>query len=201
MSSGFSSFQLSEASALTDLLEALLGELLPAHPAGLKEYALVRILRERGIPPFAASDLSDELALFRVHFLLFHALYRLQERLRHARTGLLRIHCLSIVLLPWNGESALEEPDPLRDYYLDASRLTATTREEVGVMLAWFWKRFVAFEGREAALAVLELPRDADPDAIKRRYRELAKQHHPDLGGLPARFREITEAYECLATF
>ena len=33
---------------------------------------------------------------------------------------------------------------------------------------------------------------------IKRAYREQVKQHHPDLGGKPATFRKIQEAYEKL---
>ena len=49
---------------------------------------------------------------------------------------------------------------------------------------------------------VLGVPRDADPDAIKRAYRRLAKQYHPDANKAPdaeARFKEINEAYEVLS--
>ena len=47
---------------------------------------------------------------------------------------------------------------------------------------------------------VLELQRDATLDEIKRAYRRLAKQHHPDSGGERAlpRFLEIQAAYEQL---
>lgn len=35
-------------------------------------------------------------------------------------------------------------------------------------------------------------------DSIKRAYRRMVKQHHPDLGGDSVSFRKIHEAYECL---
>ena len=56
-----------------------------------------------------------------------------------------------------------------------------------------------------AAMMSLKFDRkadDKDPDAlarrIKRAYREQVKRHHPDLGGKPATFRKIQEAYEAL---
>lgn len=42
---------------------------------------------------------------------------------------------------------------------------------------------------------VLGVPRDATRDQIEREYRAWVKIHHPDVGGDPAQFREITEAY------
>ena len=47
---------------------------------------------------------------------------------------------------------------------------------------------------------VLGLPRGASLDEVKRAYRRLAKQHHPDSGGQRtlARFLEIQAAYEQL---
>ena len=50
---------------------------------------------------------------------------------------------------------------------------------------------------------VLEVERGADADTIKRAFRKLARQHHPDVNpgdkGAEAKFKEISEAYEVLS--
>ena len=50
---------------------------------------------------------------------------------------------------------------------------------------------------------VLGVPRDADDTAIKKAFRRLARQLHPDVSDVPddeERFREVTEAYEVLSS-
>ena len=44
----------------------------------------------------------------------------------------------------------------------------------------------------------LGVDRNAAPDEIKRAYRRLASQHHPDKGGDKAKFQEIQSAYDLL---
>lgn len=49
-------------------------------------------------------------------------------------------------------------------------------------------------------LKVLGLNSDAKAEDIKTAYRELSKKHHPDVGGNPVKFIEITEAKnKCMA--
>jgi hypothetical protein len=71
------------------------------------------------------------------------------------------------------------------------------------------WKRFryAGFEWEDCmrfmnektrSLETLGLDRNADQEAIRKKYIELAKRHHPDRGGEPARMREINAAYAFL---
>lgn len=46
---------------------------------------------------------------------------------------------------------------------------------------------------------ILGIPKNASPDEIKRAYRKLAHQHHPDKGGDAEKFKEVNEAYQVLS--
>ena len=60
----------------------------------------------------------------------------------------------------------------------------------------------MATQARRDYYAILGVSRDADRDAIRRAFRSLASEHHPDVSGDPNtadRFRELAEAYEILS--
>ena len=46
--------------------------------------------------------------------------------------------------------------------------------------------------------ATLGVSKTATPDEIKRAFRKLASQHHPDKGGDTAKFQSIQAAYDTL---
>lgn len=178
----------------------ILLEILRLHPEGLSEYTLLQRLREDSRVDFADRRPDDTLDLFRTHFLLFHHLYRLRDRLRDEGGGDLEIHTLNIRWLGTDTSSAqaLARPDPLRDYYLDLANLEGTTRAELDDLLGRFWARLSRFDRRGEALAVLELPAGADLAAIRRQYRRLAMRHHPDRGGDRTRLQAIHAAMAIL---
>ncbi|MCA1819271.1 MAG: DnaJ domain-containing protein, partial [Halobacteriales archaeon] len=56
--------------------------------------------------------------------------------------------------------------------------------------------------GKRDYYEVLGIPRDAAPDAIKKAYRKLAVQLHPDRNKAPDaedKFKELSEAYAVLS--
>lgn len=186
----------------TDAMERHLGETflgivsdcLAGHPEGLSEHALLGLLREAGHLDFGPG--GDALhGLFRDHFLLFHALYRLRDRAWAERRATLEIGPLRIRWLPYlEGENAVGAPDPLREYYLDPANLRATSAGDVADLLSAFWTRLGRRERRAEALAQLGLADPVDDAAIRRAYRRLAMAHHPDRGGDDARLQAINAA-------
>ena len=46
---------------------------------------------------------------------------------------------------------------------------------------------------------VLGVPEDADKQTIKKAYRKLAAEHHPDRGGDEEKFKQVAEAYSILS--
>lgn len=180
-------------------LLAALRELLTANTRGLREYELIRRLREDRTPGFPAGPLSDPVVLFQSHFLLRHALYRLRDQYLQAGSALLEMNALEIRLAAYReGGNGIALHDPLRAYYDDLAHLETTDRDEVERLLTRFWERLAANERRQSALAVLDLADPVDHDTITRRYRRLAQRHHPDRGGDSIQFRAIRRAFETL---
>ena len=186
-----------------DLADQVL-QLLQAAPEGMAEYALIQQLKSRRSGHLPNLPLTDKLVLFRTHFLLFNALYRLRDRLWQAQTHLLEISPLCIRLLPYQpGSSALSERDELRDYYLDMSHLQSTDERDVERLLTSFWTRMHGGDEKQAALELFELnnERTLDLPRIKQRYRQMVSLHHPDRGGSTERLQSINLAMEILERY
>ncbi|QMV61636.1 DNA-J related domain-containing protein [Pseudomonas berkeleyensis] len=186
-----------------DLAEQVL-QLLQAAPDGLAEYALIQQLKAGHSGHLPNLPLTDKLVLFRTHFLLFNALYRLRDTLWQQQAHLLQISPLCIQLLPYQpGISALSEHDALRDYYLNLDNLRDTDERDVERLLASFWTRMQGGEEKQAALGLFELDdeKPLDMTRIKHRYRQLVSQHHPDRGGSTERLQSINKAMEILERY
>lgn len=174
--------------------------LLRGLSAPVTEHALLQELEGLACwPPLAAEPI---LALFQKHFLLMNALYRIQESLWREEKLWLEISPLRIgwaMRCEAAGQAPAEYGDhALRAYYLDWRQFETTAGADVAQLLAGFWRRLRASEGRAAALAVLELDEGSDWAAIRRQYRRLAARTHPDRGGDREHFLAVRAAYESL---
>lgn len=188
------------------LLEAL-SSLLPLLRDGISEYELIKALQQPPWLLFEGLDLSDSLAMFRCHFVLFNALYTISDELREQGLGELDIHTLSIRLKPVTTfDAAITKHDGLKAYYLDWANFSQTTTADVDALLNDFWQRMAgktasASEVNEA-LITLELAEtdNLTVNLVKKQYRKLLQQHHPDKGGNTASAQAISHAYRVLCS-
>lgn len=173
--------------------------ILDQHPDGLSEHELIMYLCQEPYQLFDREQLKDPLALFQLHFVLFHGLYLLRQQGHLEEKYHLEISALKIQKLRYSpGENNLGQVDSLAEYYLDLSQLEKTDKADVDNLLQNFWQRYLSNDQHTDALAVLELEHPADLKTIKQQYRRLANQHHPDKGGDGETFAKINEAKEIL---
>jgi len=170
------------------------------------EHALIQHLKNENIAPFSEFRLQQSKDLFSAHFLTKHALYHLQNRYHQEQSYLLDISAVRIVRSPYYineghcSDGSVTKHDSLKDYYLNIQHYFETDEDEVNILLNSFWQKFLAQDDKQEALAELELPDDADYPAIKKKYRILAQQHHPDKGGCSKKFVRINAAKKLLDT-
>ena len=176
-------------------------ELLKTATDKISEYDIIRRLEEQGMVLSADSD-SYNVAMFKKHFMTMNALYNLQQDL-FEDGYYLNITALDITIEPL-GEPADKQSivdaaeHNIRDYYLEWRHFDNTSEDEINKLLSNFWQMYSAQDKQRDALATLDLSSDASWDNVKRVYRHLVAEHHPDKGGNDARFIEIREAYEVL---
>ncbi|WP_020614301.1 DNA-J related domain-containing protein [Sediminispirochaeta bajacaliforniensis] len=176
-------------------------------PDGIDEFHLMQELgweelRNKLVPGLFCSEDPDRI-LFCSHFLLFHLLYRLKERLRSTKSGSLTVFCLEIRLVPQlcrttENQGALEKADPMEAYYLNLQNMETVSGSDVRNMLEDFFRRFASWENRDVDLKILGLDHGAGKQEIKEQYHRLVMKHHPDRGGNAQKFREVAEAMERL---
>ncbi|NLW05040.1 MAG: DnaJ domain-containing protein [Pseudomonadaceae bacterium] len=188
----------------TRLFEDLI-EVLSSFPEGINEHALLKALDEKGTINLEADTFSDNVKLFRTHFLLYNALYQLRDNLWQTAKGHLEITAVRLHLQTYHpGNSALQQHDPMRDYYLDMDMLEKTTQQDIETALNNFWKRLheeSIFSGgglKAKAFKTLGLQEGVSTKEIKLSYRRLAMLHHPDRGGDAEKLQTINEAMEVL---
>ncbi|AJQ95237.1 DNA-J related domain-containing protein [Gynuella sunshinyii] len=176
---------------------------LRAHPSGMKEIELINYLDTEFEGVFPKKNLADSLILFQTHFILFNALYQLQDILWLNQNGHLIIGPIDICLYPFNSTlhlQAMTDFNHAKEYYLDFSNFNSTSRENVDDLIKSFWRNAKAHWAGEDAFKVLGLSYPCNWEDIKQRFRSLANQHHPDKGGDAEKLKPVLEAYSTLKT-
>lgn len=84
--------------------------------------------------------------------------------------------------------------DNLRSIGLAVEHLRGLERHGGGAMMERAFDGFAALPSPDDPWKILELPRNAAPEAIQMRFRELAKAAHPDHGGTADAFARLTRA-------
>lgn len=177
-----------------------------------KEFDILKELTTQGFEQFTPS--LEPLELFRSHFLLFHILYRLQDKWANEEKGTLAIHTLEIRLLYTGNSEARdiasladfgETPEDVKTYYLDYQKFLDTQEEEVIELLESFWQSFgdlPTHQGSsmniEESINVLQIDGHLTADKINKQFRKLSQIHHPDKGGDAETFHQLCEARDRL---
>lgn len=174
----------------------------------IKEYDLMKRLVSLGFDQFTPS--LEPLELFRAHFLLFHLLYRLQDKWHIEKKGDLSIHTLNIQLETTSEQDTTQKVskiDGVKTYYLDYETFIYTQEQEVIDLIESFWESlggsdmtFYSQPEIQAAKQTLEIDTDITSKKVHLQYRKLSQIHHPDKGGKAETFHAICQAKEVLLT-
>lgn len=175
----------------------------------ISEYDLLKRLQSPPYELLCHLSLKENHELFQLHFLIFHALYRLRARLLTSNNGFLKISPLTIELenkapqkndLPNTtlAQSKITAIDHLAEYYLNLNHLTETTPQDIDQLILGFWKDFHHPDAHRESLEILELSPPVTFREIKMQYKRLASRHHPDKGGSKAELQKINQAMATL---
>ncbi|WP_111977793.1 DNA-J related domain-containing protein [Algibacillus agarilyticus] len=180
-------------------IEALLKDQFGTH----SELDLIKILQAEPFNIFVNYDMKFTDELFKIHFALYNAIYRLRTKWLTEQVATIEIKLSRITISPYQDKSssAIRLPDPLQSYYLDWSNFS-TSSHDVDNMLEQFWRQMTGHiaepKQKQQALSILGLSLNAHFTEIKKRYKSLCMKHHPDRGGKPEEYRTVQWAWGIL---
>lgn len=171
---------------------------------GLSELELIRKLQAPPWQIVGPIDYANPAALYPVHFLLFHVLYRLRDELA-GQGETLTISPLSISLTGTDivaGTGLPGQSDRLRTFYLDLDQYEMS-EGDILRMVDDFWAgRAHQPPGQdlasEAAIVLGFETLPADFATVKQRFRRAVMQAHPDRGGDTEQIQQLNEAFATL---
>lgn len=210
----------SSASKVYELKAELLIDVLSTFKtefkAGISEFSLITCLKQPPHSLFDDQSLRDPLLLFKTHFVLFHALYRLREKWQADSSGNLEIHALNIQLqAPCTSSqssksasaSDVGEHNALAAYYLDWRNFEETQRDDVDALLDEFWHKMQQGGVKtysqvdvDNAHTTLNMTKSADVSlsSLKKHYKKTLQRAHPDKGGSQEEAQTVINAYHLL---
>lgn len=96
------------------------------------------------------------------------------------------------------GESEIEALS-MKYFYLDRSNFYDLDAERAEKFVNGTWEILGRYKEMEQSFKVLGLPVTENVELVKRRFKELAREYHPDITGLSdGRFSEINSAYRLI---
>lgn len=96
------------------------------------------------------------------------------------------------------GDSALDELS-VKYFYADTKNFYKLDEETVNAFLNGTWEILTHYARYTESFKALGLPEHADLPTIKKTFKRLARQYHPDMGGRSReKFLEINSAYQFL---
>lgn len=186
------------------LLVATEHELRARGPLGLTELDLIRALQSDRWQLIGPVNFMEPDQLYPVHFLLFHALYRLRDQLAEDNETLI-ISPLRLSILPpreTEAQTLPGEEDKLRQFYLDLSQYFMSNGDIQG-MMDNFWAgvppaRPDSNAATEAAVTLGFEALPANFATVKQGFRRQIMRAHPDRGGNTEDVHKLNEAFSVL---
>lgn len=180
-------------------LELQLETLLLRRYGEITEQQLLSLLQ---IKPL--SDVTDsQLALFQLHFVLYHLLYRIADRWMQTETAYLDIGLARVKIAPWQN-TVPQLTDSKGAYYADWRNYWRMTPLALSERLTQFWQFYQQRYGSvsaisvsdDEALSLLQLDWPCSLVELKKAFRKQSLKHHPDRGGDKQNFVRLSLAYQ-----
>lgn len=146
---------------------------------------------------------DPQLALFQRHFIVQHLLYQLQQQWSDQQFAWLDIGLAKVQLHEYTDQQLNEYDHGRARYYLDWQHFyqmsSATLKQQLDDFWNYIQQPLVADSmSLRQACEQLQLDWPCSLLQLKRQYRSLALQHHPDRGGDSQLFVRVRQAYQRL---
>lgn len=184
---------------ILEQLEQQLEALLLRRYGEITEQQLLSLLQLKPLH----NVIDSQHALFQLHFVLYHLLYRIAGRWMQAETAYLEIGLARVKIAPWRNTLPLPV-DTKGSYYADWRNYWQMTPVALSERLTQFWQFYQKRYGGvntitlsdDEALRLLQLDWPCSLAELKKAFRKQSLKHHPDRGGEKQDFVRLSLAYK-----